>query len=768
MRARILLYLAGLGFALLNPAPWGLTVSACMALVAALCSVQSRLRPAAALCLGLAWGGANVALFLSASVLPWPAGEAATLHGEVTSFAVADGDSWTFELRPEPRHLAGSLARPRVLVRYAESAPLPGSWCYLKVRLYPVRGLVNRGQRDFARGLVARRVVASANVIRHPANLCAAIATPFGPAGLRYRVSRAIDEAIAHRDAAAIIRALAVADRSAISTQQWETARVSGTAHLLAISGLHISLCAALAFGVARRMVSLCCVPWQGYPAVRLAWLAAGFAAVAYAALAGFATSASRAALMVVFTSVAVISGRRVFSLDGLLLALASLATADPLLLLSDGLWLSFMAVGTLLFCAVWLPTDGSRLHLAIRTHLVMTFAMLPVTTALLGSVSWLAPLANLVALPWCSVFVIPLVLLGLLSCFPFPGFAAVCWDMAARCWNLLDPLLRLSLEPPLRADVLPGTGPLWVLLCLFAIALVLLPAALGFRWLGVGLICSALSVGPTRPAAGVVHLEVFDVGQGLAVHIRTRRADVLFDTGPGSWRGKSDLATRVVLPGLRHAGVTELDALILSHLDYDHRGGLGSVLRAYPGSTVLTPEGAGPINADRRAPCVSGQTWQSDGVSFRWLSAAQAVSSRNDRSCVLLIDSPYGRVLLPGDIEQAGESALVRQFGGALRADVLLVPHHGSRTSSSAPFLRQVAPQAAIISAGAGNRYGFPHAEVTRRYVSMGVHLLNTAVDGAVAIEVGPGGIVLESERHRRGGFWNAARPLSSADAVW
>jgi competence protein ComEC len=303
---------------------------------------------------------------------------------------------------------------------------------------------------------------------------------------------------------------------------------------------------------------------------------------------------------------------------------------------------------------------------------------------------------------------------------------------------------------------------PLWAtLLALCGVVWLLLPRGFPWRGAGLALMLPAVALPAPAPPAGAAWVTTFDVGQGLAVLVRTARHALLYDAGPAY--GDTDSGERIVAPALRALGVARLDALVLTHDDGDHTGGARSILENLEVDALLHSLAERQplltlVPAPRR--CLRGASWRWDGVRFEVLhpASSRAARRRNDESCVLRVSAGGTAMLLTGDIERAGELALVRD--GAARADLLLVPHHGSRSSSSSAFLEAARPRVAVASAGYRNRFGHPAADVLERYAAAGATLLRTDRDGAVTLRLSPAGIASELERERRARYWHVPAP--------
>jgi competence protein ComEC len=307
---------------------------------------------------------------------------------------------------------------------------------------------------------------------------------------------------------------------------------------------------------------------------------------------------------------------------------------------------------------------------------------------------------------------------------------------------------------------------PLWsVLLALAGVLWLLAPRGAPWRLTGLALMLPAVALPPPAPAPGAAWLTTLDVGQGLAVLVRTQDHALLYDAGP-AFGTEADSGERIIAPYLRATGIERLDAMIVTHNDSDHSGGASSVLENFDVDAVFSSLAAGHpllgLAHDARR-CVAGQAWTWDGVRFEILhpeSAAAKPKKINDLSCVLKVSAGAHSMLLTGDIERPAEAELLKRAPESLPADVLLVPHHGSRTSSSAEFLAAVHPSVAVVPVGYRNRFGHPNAEVMSRYSFLNARILRTDRDGALTVTLSDGGIELQGERQQRRRYWHDAPP--------
>jgi competence protein ComEC len=611
----------------------------------------------------------------------------------------------------------------------------------LTVRLKRPRGTANRYGFDYEAWLLERNLRATGYVRPKAGNgrLAPMVHRPaYWVERVRQRARARIEAALPEAPYAGVIAALAIGDQRAIPPEQWQTFTRTGVNHLMSISGLHVTMVSGLALalvgGVWRRIPRLA----LALPALKAAALAGLGAGLLYASLAGFAVPAQRTVYMLAVVAIAVWLGVIESVSVVLYAALLAVVLIDPWAVLAPGFWLSFGAVAVILYVTTgrirrehWFATWG-------RVQLAVTLALIPPLLALFQQVSVVSPIANAAAIPVVSLVVAPLALIG----------AAVPFDLVLHCAHLVMSACMALLE---WLAALPDAvwqqhaPPAWtVVVAIAALVLLLAPCGLPARWLGVVGLLPLFTVAPGALRAGDVELVVLDVGQGVSALIRTERHALLYDTGPRFGPGV-DSGSRIIVPFLRAAGVTRLDGLVVSHDDDDHWGGAASVLQALPVDWLLTslPD-LDPlvVHADPALRCESGQSWEWDGVRFEVLhpvrgSYADFAVKDNDRSCVLAIAAPGGRLLLPGDIERRSEEELLRRVPEGLRADVLLAPHQGSRTSSIPHFVQAVGPRVVVFPVGYRNRFGHPHREVVRRYAESGARIFRTDRDGAVTIAI-------------------------------
>ncbi len=603
----------------------------------------------------------------------------------------------------------------------------------------------------------------------------------------RQSVREAIFQRVDNRQLAGVLAALVVGDQNAIERADWDVFRATGVSHLMSISGLHITMfawAASLLMGkLWRRSVRLTPRLCLALPASSAGALGGLLLAALYALFSGWGVPAQRTIWMLATVVLLRQSGRQWPWQQTWLLAMAVVVALDPWALMQAGFWLSFVAVGVLFatdsgaddahdaraaghfssenavasrFWPSWLAKLLAGLGRAAREQWVVTLALTPLSLLLFNQVSLVGLLANAVAIPWVTLLVTPLAMLGVLW--------APLWDGAAWAVSLLTVFLQWLASWPL-ASISVAAAPLWC-----AVAGVagggLLAMRLPWHWraLGIPLMLPVLLWQPARVAPGQFELLAADIGQGNAVLVRTAGHTLLYDTGPRFSR-ESDAGHRVLVPLLRALG-ERVDLLMLSHRDIDHTGGAPAVLAMQPQASLLSSiEDSHPLQALRKSTrCVAGQRWAWDSVSFEVLHPArldyEVANKSNAMSCVLRISNGAQTALLAGDLESPQELRLATSAPTSLKADFLLVPHHGSKTSSSALFLDAVQPQLALAQAGYRNRFGHPVESVVARYQERGIWLIRSPQCGAATWQsLKPGDITCQRQAGLR--YWHHVSEL-------
>ncbi|HZN86017.1 MAG TPA: DNA internalization-related competence protein ComEC/Rec2 [Burkholderiales bacterium] len=710
-----------------------------------------------ALAAGFFWAAALAHLRMAGWLAPELEGRDLDVVGVVSSLPAVSERAVRFEFEVES---ARERLPAKILLAWhrgpaSEEGPAllaggvhPGERWLFTVRLRRPHGHVNPNGFDYEAWLLERGVGATGYVRQRGTQERLAPRNSWMDRveQTREAVRDRFQERLGSTPAAGILAALAVGDQRAISADEWRLFNRTGVTHLMSISGLHVTLVS----GLAAWLVSF---GWRRVPAAVLrlparkaAAMAAIAAALGYTLLAGFAVPAQRTFYMVAVVAAALWSGRIASPARTLALALAVVVAADPWAPLSPGLWLSFGAVALIFYVAA----NEGRLAQWARMQWAITLGLAPAALLLFGQVSLAGPLANAAAIPLVSIVVTPLALLAVVLPFDWILECAawlVEWLLGFLEWCAALPgALWQQHVPPAWAAAAAICGAAWILA----------PRGVPWRAAGAALMAPAFALAPAAPAAGEAWVTTLDVGQGLAVVVRTASRALLYDAGP-SYGPEADSGGRIVVPMLRGAGIESVDLMVVSHEDSDHLGGaltLLETLEVRALATSLPRQHALHALAAAPARCAAGRAWEWDGVRFEFLHPPPGWEGarRNNQSCVLRVEAGGASMLLTGDIERAAESVLSEALR---RTDVLLVPHHGSRTSSSEAFIAAAAPRWAIVSAGYRNRFGHPAREVLERYAGAGIVLLRTDMHGAINVVLKAGQARVEGERALRPRYW-------------
>ena len=694
--------------------------------------------------------------------------------GERFRFRVEQANLMTDEKISVPSHVS--------LGWYSDRSSDPpelksGQRWQLTVRLKRPHGLSNPGVFDAEAWLLNEGVRATGSVqaqgnqlldeqIAHPK-----IWIDRARAALREKILTALP----NQPYVGVIIALVIGDQRAVSQSDWDVFNRTGVGHLMSISGLHITMIAGVfallchwlwrhSFFTRAQLPLLC-------PAHKVAALAGLLAAFSYVALAGFGIPAQRTLLMIAVVTLSLWLDRIVTVSQILSTALLVVLLFDPWSVLWPGFWLSFVAIGCILFACVGRAEEmrqsseaGVKKHLqsAWRTQWAVTLGLLPLGFAWFAQTSLISPLANAVAIPMVSFVITPLSLLG--SVLPAPLASSLLLAAHAVTAWLAEGLAWVSAT---KLAVWAAPQPDW---CVFALAMIgtvwmLAPRGWPLRWMGVLLWSPMLLAKPAAPERGF-WLTAFDIGQGNALLVETANHRLIYDTGP-AFSLEADGGSRVLLPHLRARGIHHLDGVMISHSDVDHSGGARSL---WEGVTIdwlsssLFFDHPMLVNSPRHEPCHAGQRWVWDDVEFDVLHPLtdhlqNSTLSPNARSCTLRIRYRGRSVLLTGDIEAPQERALLDRAAQSredLKADVLLAPHHGSGTSSTNEFLQAVHPSVALFQVGYRNRYRHPKQEIVQRYRDHGILPLRTDQSGAIRMEV-DADIRWTSFRCQRQRYWSS-----------
>jgi competence protein ComEC len=708
----------------------------------------------AALALGFAYAGGRAHLRLADALAFADEGRDVVVVGVIDSLPAQLERGQRFEFKVERVETDGVRVPARLALAWygAGASVLPAERWRFTVRLRRPHGNFNPGGFDLEawmleRGLRASGYVRTGGSSEPPRRLAAQVADAGANVDrARYRLRAALQQHLAGERYGGVLIALVLGDQRAIAESDWQLFKATGIAHLVSISGLHVTMIAALlalaAAAAWRRSARLLRLA----PVQSAAALAGMTAAFAYCLLAGWGVPAQRTFFMLAVVALAMLARLPLAPALTLALAAAVVTLLDPWASSAPGFWLSFGAVAAIFLAMRGREApSGWRRRLAVATHvqLAVTVALVPLTIALFQHVSLVSPLANALAIPVVSLAVTPLALLGALFVLlpaPLDALAVVClglghllfaWLAAALHWAAGYAWAAVSLPaPPPWALVFAAAGVLWLLA----------PRGWSLRWLGAVWLLPLAVWPPARPASGELWVTALDVGQGAAVLLETRERVLLYDTGP-RYGSQADAGGRVILPYLRWRGIERLDLIVVSHLDSDHSGGAASLLQALPRTPVATSiDPAHPMlgAAGSISRCAAGEQIApaADGLELRFLHPPLADYERrrpsNAMSCVLLARFGEHRILLAGDIDAQQEAELLAR--APLPALTLLAaPHHGSRHSSSPALIAAAQPRWVLFQAGYRNRFGHPDPQVLARYAAAGAVALRSDHHGAL-----------------------------------
>lgn len=769
---------------IINPLPSLTTVVAALVVNAAALIVSRKFLLPMLFTIGMAWGVIYGHGLLGALLPHEFEREELWVEGTITGLPQKNtnrtGLSTRFVLDVEkpacresiPKHCHDDLRKIQLnWYHYQNTSPqiMPGQSWRLLVKLKRPYGMSNPGGFDYQSWLIQKGIGAVGYVREDGGNTLLAD-KPLTIDRLRWQFAQRIDhlgaaDGISH---SSLLKALLIGDKRDISSPQWELFSNTGVTHLMVISGLHVGLIAAVVYFISRYMVLLLGIT-RSSPE-RWAAIVSVVTALAYSLAAGFSLPTQRALAMIAVLMIIIALRRNIGVTTGFFTALLLCLMIDPLAPVSSSFWLSFSAVAAILLGTVGRRQAKHWNSRWLSAQYLVFIGLLPVMAIVLGRVSLVSPLANVVLVPAFSFVLIPFNLLA--------GIVSLFWEAAAlNIWRILDQALALGIEYLQFLERHFDSGLIFTseqttiakLLAILAVVILLLPRGVPLKALA-GLLLLPLFLPSTisiDQGEVTVTVTVLDVGQGLSVVARTKNHTLVYDVGP-RYSENFDTATAVVLPYLRHKGVKQVDTLVISHSDNDHAGAWFKLAEGIDVRELFVGESLkGNKLANNRSTndllsrsnrCDDSHQWWWDGVHFQFIHPTHTDShedkpkeygSANNRSCVLVITSGKHRFLLPGDIERSVEESLVVDAALHLKADVLIAPHHGSNTSSSEAFVQATAPTYVVFSSGYRNQFRHPAAKVVSRYMAKGVQTLTTSESGAITFRVKNGELSKASE-HR------------------
>ena len=639
-----------------------------------------------------------------------------------------------------------------------DQLPVAGERWQFLVKLKAPGGFQNPGGFDYERWLFVKGIGATGYVRKSNLNQRLDRSPPWHINLWRTRMLEGIKQNCFSCDNIGLIQALVLGYRGDIQPRHREILRDTGTAHLLAISGLHIGMVAGLFFAFGQWIWRIWFYRFIQNRIVFSASLAfaAGFM---YAALAGFSLPTVRALVMLAVVFVALLFRSGINLLNSVAIAVVLILIVNPLAIGSSSFWLSIGALLVIGLAQFLLPGPVSHWKQMLGIQLLFSLLFVPVSILLFDQINPASFFANILAIPLVSLVIVPLDLIG-----AFLGS----FEISLARWLLIasDTLLTwlfayLSLLLDLGLGAHQGGGIPFALISFSALGLIILLLPAGSVAKKPAFILFILPLFWHRPALdfGAYQLTLLDVGMGTSAVLQTRNHSLVYDFGPGNNQGYST-GLWVLKPFLRHQGIEAPDLMIISHNHKDHSGGFYSFIGSYDPARLVSGT---PLEVEKKfnlstpvRSCHDYPSWRWDGVEFEFLTADrnEAFTNSNNRSCVLRI-SGFHNTLLVGDIESEQELRLVKTSPGSLSASVLLAPHHGSSTSSTPGFVHSVNPDIALFSVGKGNHWGFPNSEVLEVYRDMGIEIVRTDQHGAITVRSSEQGIRLIKYRSRRPKFW-------------
>lgn len=642
----------------------------------------------------------------------------------------------------------------------------PGQHWQFKVRLKRPHGFANPGGFDYEAWLWQKKIRASGYVRSDDANLL--YETEIDPVftTLRNQFRQKLNflfpgKSLKHLN---LVQALSIGDRQDISNKEWDLFSATGTNHLIVISGMHVGFVSLIFYQLCqlslKRIGSLALY----VPISRVAGLMAIIAAYFYAGMAGFALPTQRALIMVAAFMLAQCCCRHSSVINSYCLALVLVLIFNPLAPVSSGFWLSFIAVAVLVFFVNepdrQQPRGLIKLTMMFRTQLFIFLGLLPFMLLFFQQTSISAPLVNLIAIPYVTFFVVPLCLLILLMSYLSTELMVYLCFYVERLLEIFVSVLEIIGQYwPQTLLNLPALAH-WQWIILLIIIGMVLWGSTRFKdfWLlmPILLFCiPLLFIRDNKLELSEFQLDVLDVGQGLALVIRTRQHVMLYDLGP-AYSDSFDAGGGIVLPFLHSQNIKHIDKVVVSHGDNDHSGGLNSIISVHPSAEYLSSDLTLFSSMNHFIECRKGQYWHWDGVDFEILHPDEAAYSSNNSSCVLRISNAKHSVLLTGDIEAQVERFLIDATSN-LDADILIAPHHGSKTSSYRRFIEAVSPDYVVFSSGYLNQFNHPHPDIVKLYTNSGTIALNTAETGTISWLIGMDDDLPETRLYRQANkrFW-------------
>lgn len=618
----------------------------------------------------------------------------------------------------------------------------------LTLKLKPIHGFKNPGSFDYSKwlfrhGYDAIATVKAGNLIPQETTLIW-----YWIEQKRVEISQLIDESIESSRVRSLIQALSIGDKSRISYQDSQLFQETGTSHIIAISGLHIGLIAYVGILFGRLFFIL--FTTEKINRLKYEAVFAIVFSLFYALLAGLSIPTIRALVMVVVFSIAHSCKFKITRWTSWSIALLIVLISDPFSVLDIGFWFSFSAVAVLMFSFSGRKNNQSIIISFIKAQIIILIGLMPLMVIVFHKINLLTPISNLIVLPLASLLLIPLMFASFIVNLFSVNISKSLFNLVEWLGESIFYILDYLQQFKFLSVSISHINSISLVLLILAMALILLPKLFRWKILSILIFVAVLLKSPNEWHDKDFNVSILDVGQGLSVVVQTKNHILVYDTGSKFASGFS-IMNSVVLPFMQKRGMDKVDTLILSHGDNDHAGGVDDLLKIYPNIKVLDVIG-------KYSNCQFPSKWIWDGVLFEILSPFETVPYLgNNSSCVLKVSSDFGSLLLTGDIGEAVEYRLTHNLSKKIQSDVLIIPHHGSKTSSSTDFIKLVNPDMAINSSGFANQFNHPHPDIKERYQNLYVDFFDTQNNGMIEIIFTRDGIQrnLYSEMHPN--FWDA-----------
>ncbi len=662
----------------------------------------------------------------------------------------------------EVTNLKGKSFRSPGIVRLSwyknKNIIVPGEIWQLKVKLKRPYGFMNAGGFDYEAWMLRQGIKATGYVKFDKHNIKTGMSNAYFIQKLRYKLAYQLKQNL-DKPLLGLVLALSLGDRSQLEAEQWKVFTKTGTNHLIAISGLHLGLIAGFIYFLASFIWSRFYFLTQRIPAPLVASIMAFAGAFFYALLSGFALPAQRALIMIAIFLLALFSARQILITNVICIAVILVLALDPFAIIAADFYLSFMAVIFILYISRFRINNYHHLNRWIRLQCLLSIALFPILIFWFKQIPLYSVLANVIAIPVIGFLIVPLILIALILLFPLPQAAQFLYTLIDKIneqhWAYLEFLSQQNnaIIPIAAANLFS------LILAVIGIFILLMPKGLPARWSGIFFIMPLLFPLTYQLKQGEFDFVLLDAGQGLASVIQTREHTLIYDTG-ARFSERFNIGDAVLKPYLRHKGIKQISLLLISHGDNDHIGGATAIIENFKINKILSSVAerfTGHFPEHKSESCYVGQKWRWDDVDFEILHPkVESSLLGNNASCVLKVSSRLGSVLLAGDIEKKAEKSMIERYGNNLHADILLVPHHGSRTSSTKDFISAVSPKYAFIPAGYRNRFGFPKQDIMDRYELHGVKTLVSYETGELSAKFRDEGLQIDEFRTKNRRFWH------------